>query len=199
MIRRQIVARGVRDQAVLDALRQVPRSQFVLPGSDPFADSPVPLPEGQTVSQPFIVARMTELLKVRPGMNILEIGAGIGYQTAILAAMGANIYAIERHQRLADMARERLVALGYDVKLICADGARGWPEPMVFDRILAAAAATREPTELLMRQLVDGGRAVLPVESDGGQNLLVVDRAGDELHRQMLDAVRFVPLVTDTL
>src|SRR5690606_15148298 len=124
---------------------------------------------------------------------------GIGYQTAILAAMGADVHAIERHQRLVGMAAERLDALGYRVQLICGDGARGWPEPMMFDRILSAAAAAREPTELFMRQLADGGRAVLPVESDDGQNLLMVDREGDKLHRQLLDAVRFVPLVTDSL
>ena len=190
----------MRDPYVLEAMRRVPRSAFMPPGEDPYADAPAPIGEGQTISQPYVVARMTELLGVRPAvpaMRVLEIGVGSGYQTAVLARLGAEVYGIERHAPLLARARESLARAGLlgRVHLHHGDGTRGWPEPMTFDRILAAAGAPEVPTKLLMAQLKDGGRAVMPVGPMDLQRLVLIDRRGDELRTTALDAVRFVPLI----
>ena len=196
MVRSQIAERGVTDERVLQAMRSVPREAFVPAGFDPFADGPAPIACGQTVSQPFIVARMTELLDVQPGMSVLDIGTGSGYQAAVLAEMGADVCSIERHAELSESARRNLDAAGYSrVRLHVGDGTLGWPEPMKFDRILVAAVAPAAPEKLLFSQLADGGRAVLPVGPDDDQRLFVFELRGDDLRAQVLDPVRFVPLV----
>ena len=202
MIHRQLELRDVRDRRVLEAMRRVPRSAFMPPGEDPYADAPAPIGEGQTISQPYVVARMTELLGVRPGMSVLEIGAGSGYQSAVLAAMGAEVFGIERHASLIEKARRSLERAGLidRVHLHHGDGTQGWPSTppntrRTFDRILAAAGAPEIPRNLIFAQLKDGGRAVLPVGPMEMQRLVIVDRAGDQLRTTPLDAVRFVPLI----
>src|SRR5437762_11148892 len=135
MVERQIAARGVDDQRVLDAMRQIPREAFVAPGFEEFAyeDSPLPIAEGQTISQPYIVALMIEAAEVRPGDRVLEIGAGSGYAAAVLGQIVDRVYAIERHPSLGESARERFKKLGYDnIELRVGDGTRGWPEAAPF-------------------------------------------------------------------
>lgn len=197
MIRYQLEARDIRDRRVLEAMRRVPRSAFVPAGEDPYFDGPIPIGEGQTISQPYVVARMTELLDVRPGMGVLEIGVGSGYQTAILAAMGAEVFGIERHAALIEKARRSLARAGLldRVHLLVGDGTRGWPEPRTVDRILAAAGAPELPKKLLHSQLADGGRAVLPIGPMESQRIMLIDRRGDTFDTRALDAVRFVPLI----
>ena len=140
---------------------------------------------------------MTELLRLRPGMRVLEIGVGSGYQSAVLAQLGAEVYGIERHAPLLETARQSLARAGLldRVRLHVGDGTQGWPGPVVFDRILAAAGAPEVPKKLLFAQLKDGGRAVLPIGPMDLQRLVSIDRAGDELRTTPLDAVRFVPLI----
>lgn len=200
MIRRQLMGRDVRDPRVLGAMRRVPRSAFVPPGEDPYFDGPIPIGEGQTISQPYVVARMTELLDVQPGMTVLEIGVGSGYQTAVLAAMGAEVFGIERHASLIEKARRSLERAGLlgRVHLHHGDGTKGWPAEngaRQFDRILSAAGAPEVPKKLLFAQLRDGGRAVMPVGAMESQRLVVIDRRGDSFETRPLDAVRFVPLI----
>ena len=202
MINRQLVARDIRDQRVLEAMRRVPRSAFIPPGQDPYFDGPIPIGEGQTISQPYVVARMSELLDVQPGMSVLEIGVGSGYQTAVLAAMGAEVFGIERHASLVDKARRNLQRAGFldRVHLLAGDGTRGWPgkpdqPPPMFDRMLAAAGAPQIPKKLLHRQLKDAGRAVLPIGPMDSQQIMVITRRGNEYDTRALDPVRFVPLI----
>lgn len=197
MVRHQLISRDIRAQRVLETMRRVPRSAFVPAGEDPYFDGPIPIGEGQTISQPYVVARMTELLDVAPGMSVLEIGVGSGYQTAILAAMGAEVFGIERHAALIEKARRSLTLAGLldRVHLLVGDGTRGWPEPRSFDRILAAAGAPELPRKLLQSQLADGGRAVLPIGPMESQRIMVIDRRGDMFDTRALDAVRFVPLI----
>ena len=202
LVRDQLVARYIRDERVLEAMRCVPRSAFIPPGQDPYFDGPIPIGEGQTISQPYVVARMTELLDIQPGMSVLEIGVGSGYQTAVLAAIGAEVFGIERHASLVEKAQRNLQRAGFlaRVHLLVGDGTKGWPQepdhpPRAFDRILAAAGAPETPRKLLNRQLKDGGRAVLPIGPMDSQRIMVITRRGDEYETEALDPVRFVPLI----
>ncbi|KQQ18319.1 protein-L-isoaspartate O-methyltransferase [Methylobacterium sp. Leaf123] len=197
MVETQLVARGIRDAAVLDAMRAVPREAFV-PGAlavEAYCDGPLPIGAGQTISQPTIVALMIEALALRPGDRVLEVGAGCGYAAAVLARMGAQIFAIERHAALSEAAGARLAALGLTVPLRIGDGHAGWPEAAPFDAILVSAAGPTIP-EALKAQLKPGGRLVIPVGPPGGQRLLRLTRRGpDRFESRDFGPVSFVPLL----
>jgi protein-L-isoaspartate(D-aspartate) O-methyltransferase len=200
MVERQIAARGVSDPRVLDAMRRVLRHAFVPPQSRERAynDYPLPIGEGQTISQPYIVALMTELLGIQAGDRVLEIGTGSGYQAAVLAALGAEVYTVEIKRALFDGAGPRLAEQGWaSVRLAHGDGYYGWPEAAPFDGIMITAAVDHIPPPLLA-QLAPGGRMVLPLGSPYGlmgQTLVVVSHAGDGgfAVREVL-GVRFVPM-----
>jgi protein-L-isoaspartate(D-aspartate) O-methyltransferase len=195
MVDGQIAARGVRDEATLRAMRKVPRHLFVpeaLAGQA-YDDHPLPIGHGQTISQPYVVAFMTEALGLRGGERVLEVGTGSGYQAAVLAEIAERVYTIEIVAPLAEEARVRLKELGYDnVEVRAGDGYRGWPEAAPFDAIMVTAAAPRIP-EPLRRQLRDGGRLILPV-GDEWQELVVVTRTGDAFEEKQVLPVRFVPM-----
>ena len=198
MIRQQIVERGIDDARVIEAIRHVPRDRFFpADGRDQaFADRAAPIGHGQTISQPYIVALMTQRLGLEPQHRVLELGTGSGYQAAILAHLAAEVYTIERVKPLLDEAWERLMDLGIrNVHYRFGDGTRGWPEAAPFDRILIAAGAPTLPRALLLGQLKDGGIAVLPVGPHDEQILVQVTRAGDELHSTDICACRFVKLI----
>jgi protein-L-isoaspartate(D-aspartate) O-methyltransferase len=196
MVDTQIRARGVHDDAVLRAMGKVPRHLFV-PGGlrrSAYADEPLPIGEGQTISQPYIVAYMTEALSLRGGERILEIGTGSGYQTAVLAEIAGEIFSVELIESLSLRARETLRSLGYgNVQFRVGDGSRGWPEAAPFDAIIVTAAAARVPEDL-EGQLAPSGTLVIPVGTDF-QELLRIRRKKKVLKREKLLAVRFVPLV----
>lgn len=198
MVDEQIVANGIRDAVTLDAMRAVPRHEFVPAASRDlaYADRPLPIGLGQTISQPYVVAYMTEQIRPRPGMRVLEVGTGSGYQAAILAATGATVYTIEIFGEHADSARARLDRLGYDVQVRHGDGFDGWPEAAPFDAIVVTAAAGFVPPPLI-RQLRPGGRMIIPVgDIYGAQNLVLVEKSDDErIRTRTLLPVRFVPLV----
>jgi protein-L-isoaspartate(D-aspartate) O-methyltransferase len=196
MVVGQIEARGVRDAAVLRAMRTIPRHEFVRSPERPYAyeDHPLPIGHDQTISQPYIVAFMSELAAVRPGARVLEIGTGSGYQAAVLAEMGADVYSIEIVEPLAAEARVTLDRLGYGrIHLRTGDGHRGWPEAAPFDAILVTAAAATVPPALL-EQLAVGGRLVIPV-GDWDQELEVHRRRESGVTVERVLPVRFVPLV----
>jgi len=201
MVERQLVARGVRDEHVLRAMRTVPRERFVDERLAAFAydDSPLPIEAGQTISQPFMVAWMIEAAEVAPGDHVLEVGAGSGYASAVLAQIAATVHAIERHALLTRIARERLDALACtNVHLRTGDGTLGWPEAAPFDAILVAAAGPQVPHPL-KEQLHLGGRLLMPLDvgAPGGtqQLLRVVRRGEDEFEQEVLGGVAFVPLI----
>src|SRR6478672_11723460 len=199
MVERQIAARGVHDRDVLEAMRAVPREEFVAGPLREFAyeDSPLPIEAGQTISQPYIVALMIEAAGIRHGDKVLEIGAGSGYAAAVMAEIAGHVYAIERQPELGRIAQERFERLGYEnVELKVGDGTCGWPEKGPFDAILAAAGGPEVP-DVLLEQLADGGRLVMPVgRSRDSQRLVVVHRTGERRFEQTeLGAVRFVPLI----
>lgn len=199
MVADQIAARGVRDHHVLEAMKTVPREAFVDPAYAEFAcdDSPLPIGQGQTISQPYIVAVMIEAAEIHPGDRVLEVGAGCGYAAAVMSRIAANVYAIERHKYLGDAAREHLAHIGYDnVEVMVADGTMGWPDAAPFDAIIVSAGGPRAP-EALKKQLKIGGRLVIPVGEDvHSQRLLRIVRRGEaEFDEHDLGAVRFVPLV----
>ena len=200
MVEEQLVARGIRDEDVLAAMRSVPRHLFVPSdlASEAYADSPLPIGFGQTISQPYMVAIMTALLGVDVRSRVLEVGSGSGYQTAVLAEVAGEVCAVERLAPLEERARTVLTRLGYDnVRLAIGDGARGWHERAPFQGILVAAAADEVPPELL-GQLADGGRLVVPVgRSHGDQVLTIVERVGDAFEERHDTLCRFVPLVRD--
>ena len=198
MLEEQLRARGIRDPRVLEAMEAVPRETFV-PAAEralAYEDSAVPLGQGQTVSQPYMVAVMTEALRPRPDDRVLEIGTGSGYQTAVLARLVAEVYSIERFDALADDARRRLDALGVEnVRIRVGDGTLGWPEHAPFDAILVTAGAPAVPPPLREQLSEDGGRLVIPVGDHRLQELVRLERRGTEWHRDELLGCRFVPLV----
>src|SRR5919109_1343481 len=175
MVDVQIAARGVRDPRVLEAMHRVPREAFVEPGFEEFAyeDGPLPIGEGQTISQPYIVALMIEAAEVKPGDSVLEVGAGSGYAAAVLGQIADRVYAIERHSSLGKAARQRLKKLGYDnIELRVGDGTWGWPEAAPFDAILVAAGGPEVPPAL-KEQLAIGGRLVIPVGEEERYQMLI--------------------------
>ena len=197
MIRSQIIERGISDERVLEAIRLVPRERFFSDASEqPFADRAAPIGFGQTISQPYMVALMSEKLELAGSERVLEIGTGSGYQTAILAKLAAEVYTIERIKPLLDLAFERLMDLNCrNVKFKLGDGTLGWAAAGPFDRILITASAPAIPKALLSSQLKDGGLAILPVGSQQEQMLTAVWRRGDELEPRDISMCRFVPLI----
>jgi len=195
MVRQQIETRGVKDPAVLAAMRLVPRHRFVPDDyrEASYQDSPLPIGESQTISQPYIVALMSELLEVRPGDKVLEIGTGSGYQAAVLAAMGLEVYTVEIRQGLCKRAELILAELGYDnAHVRCGDGYGGWPEEAPFAGIIVTAAPERIPDPLL-EQLAVGSRMVIPL-GDFYQQLMVIRRTDDGVEERSVIPVRFVPM-----
>jgi protein-L-isoaspartate(D-aspartate) O-methyltransferase len=197
MVARQIEARGLRDPHVLAALRAVPRHEFVPPhlAAEAYDDGPLPIGAGQTISQPYIVALMTEAVGLQPGERVLDVGTGSGYQAAVLAHITPHVFGIEIVPELAQSARARLARLGFGgVQVRTGDGWAGWPEHAPFDAIVLAAAPGRVPPALLA-QLAPGGRLCLPVGGTDGQELLVCTREADgSFSERRLGAVRFVPM-----
>jgi protein-L-isoaspartate(D-aspartate) O-methyltransferase len=201
MVRKDIEGRDVRDAAVLRVLREVPRHRFVPEHlvRHAYADHPLPIGGGQTISQPYIVAAMTELAGIRPDDRVLEVGTGSGYQAAVLSRLAREVYTIEILPELAASARERLLRLGYtNVTVQAGDGYLGWPEHAPFDAILVTAAPDDVP-EPLIEQLKPGGRMVIPVgPTYAVQSLLVVEKDAEGVVRQRnVMPVRFVPLVRE--
>jgi len=195
MVREQIAARQIRDPRVLEAMGRVPRHLFVPASRVPYAyeDRPLAIEGGQTISQPYIVALMSELAEIKKGDRVLEVGTGSGYQAAVLSAMGAEVYSIEIVKELADKAKQRLKDAGHGaVKLRHGDGYVGWPEAAPFDAILITAAPPRVPAPL-KEQLVVGGRLVLPL-GEGSQDLIVIRRTSTGFERTSVLPVRFVPM-----
>lgn len=188
---------GIRDEAVLGVMEALPRHIFLdeALAHRAYEDTALPIGHSQTLSQPYIVARMTELLMSRAPSRVLELGTGSGYQTAVLAALCDEVYSVERIKPLQDQARERLRLLKIrNVMLRHADGGMGWPERAPFDGILVTAAPKSVPQELL-DQLADGGVLVAPVGDEGRQTLVTITRDGDRFHTEEIEAVRFVPLL----
>jgi protein-L-isoaspartate(D-aspartate) O-methyltransferase len=198
MVREQIASRGLTDPELLRAFVTVPRHAFVREGS-PYADEALPLPAGQTISQPFIVALMTDAGRPAAGWQgarALEIGTGSGYQAAILAELGARVTSIERHRELSEQAAHRLADAGYDdVRLVVGDGTRGWPGGAPYDAVIVTAAGPSIPQPLLEQLAPDGGRLVMPVGTRWHQDLTVVERRGSELISSLREPVVFVPLI----
>jgi len=191
--------RGISDQAVLRAMDEVPREHFVTPefSDSAYADQALPIACGQTISQPYVVAYMTEQLEVGPQHRVLEVGTGSGYQAAILSRMAREVVSIERYRTLANLARERLKTLGYsNVTILVGDGFNGAPERAPFDRIIVTAAAAEVP-KALVEQLGAGGKLVLPLGPRHGAQYIVklTKTASGALTRENLIAVRFVPLL----
>jgi protein-L-isoaspartate(D-aspartate) O-methyltransferase len=197
MVLTQLERRGITDQRVLEAMRKVKRHHFVEPAfrDRAYDDSPLPLDEGQTISQPYVVARMTSLLNVQSTDKVLDIGTGSGYQTAVLAELGRKIYSIERHMTLLMKARRNLESEGYaNVVLKQGDGTIGWAEFGPFDKILISAAAPTFP-KTLFNQLRDGGTMVFPMGEMRTQILMVVERQGEDALTREVGQVSFVPLI----
>lgn len=200
MVEEQIARRGVEQPALLDAMREVPREDFV-PDKyrvTAYSDRPLPIGEGQTISQPYMVAMMTEALELEPDDKVLEIGTGSGYAAAILSRIAQDVFTVERHRSLAEQARQRFDKLGYDnIHVRHADGTKGWAEEAPFDAIVAAAAGPTIP-DSLKQQLAVGGRLVIPVgQRMGAQTLMRVTRTSEngDFKEENLGAVRFVPLI----
>lgn len=197
MVEQQLRGRGIRDERVLAAMARVPRHEFVPPEhrEEAYDDHPIAIGEGQTISQPFVVAAMLEALALRPDDVVLEVGTGSGYETAVLAELTRRVYSVERIASLAERARAVLERLGYsNVTVVQGDGSQGLPEAAPFDAIVVAAAAPRVP-QPLMDQLREGGRLVVPVGTGFAQALQLVRKIGSAATVMYLDGVRFVPLI----
>jgi protein-L-isoaspartate(D-aspartate) O-methyltransferase len=199
MVREQLVKRGITDSGVLKAMAAVPRHAFIPPllRAQAYHDGPLPVGIGQTISQPYVVALMTELLALTGKERILEIGTGSGYQAAILGKLAQEVISLERHKKLADRARKQLSKIGIvNVRVLHADGSEGDPTHAPYDAILVAAAAPKTP-RILLRQLANGGRLVIPVGGRGHQRIERWLRRDNDFQRERLSAVSFVPMRGD--
>jgi protein-L-isoaspartate(D-aspartate) O-methyltransferase len=197
MVAEQLIPRGIRAERVLAAMRRIPREKFLPAGQSgsAYSDGAMPIDCRQTISQPFMVARMTELLELRGTEPVLEIGTGSGYQTAILACLASHVYTVEWHLRLLTQAAERLGQLGLaNVSIRCGDGSLGWPEHAPFDAIIVTAGAPDVPSPLC-EQLGVGGRLVVPVGPEGDQTLVLVRRTAGGIERSDIMKCRFVKLL----
>jgi protein-L-isoaspartate(D-aspartate) O-methyltransferase len=197
MVERQIVSRGITNPRLLAVMRQVPRHVFIPAPYDraAYEDSPLPIGNGQTISQPYIVALMTDLLNPRPEDTVLEIGAGSGYQAAILAALAHHVITIERIPAVADLARSHLSGLGItNADLVVGDGTTGYPDRAPYEGIIVTAATPQIPQPLL-DQLAEGGRLVAPVGGHEIQELVLIRRTGNRITESRHGGVRFVPLI----
>jgi protein-L-isoaspartate(D-aspartate) O-methyltransferase len=199
MVSEQIAGRGLRDGALLDALRSVPREAFVPAGQADraYGDHALPIEAGQTISQPYIVALMIDAARVQGGDRVLEIGAGSGYAAAVIGQIAAQVIAIERHPQLVMLARERMARLAYEnIEVVEGDGSVGWPDAAPYDAILAAATGTHVPQPLI-DQLAPRGRLVMPIGDPAGTQQLVqvVKHKDGSIQQSDLGAVRFVPLI----
>ncbi len=195
MVEKQIMSRNVRDPLVLKAMKKVKRHRYVPKSYQPYSynDEPLPIGYGQTISQPYIVAYMTEALQLKGYEKVLEVGTGSGYQAAILAEIAKKVYTIEIVEPLCEEAESRLVAEGYqNVHCQCGDGYQGWPEEAPFDAVIVTAAPPEIP-EPLIKQLKNGGRMILPV-GEGFQELVLVTKKAGKIYKQSLIPVRFVPM-----
>lgn len=195
MIEEQLKSRDIKDPRVLDAMARVPRHELVADEyrAEAYADTPLPIGAGQTISQPYIVALMSQLAEIKPGDRVLEIGTGSGYQAAVLSTMGAEVYSIEIIKALAETASESLKRLGYDkVQVRHGDGYAGWPEHAPYKAILLTAAPPRIPAPL-QEQLAIGGKLVAPV-GDAAQDLIVITRTPEGFETRNVLPVRFVPM-----
>lgn len=198
MVREQLLGRDIKDENVVRAMAKLPRHLFVdasLSGKA-YNDHPLPIDEGQTISQPYVVALMTQAIGVKPGQKVLEVGTGSGYQAAVLSEMGGQVYTIEIRPKLAEKARSVLQSLAYgDVKVRPGDGYYGWPEAAPFDAIMVTAAANHIPPPLL-EQLAEGGKLVIPLGSTAYfQTLTLVEKKGEKRYTRHIGSVQFVPMV----
>lgn len=197
MVRTQLAERGLRDPRVLDAMRTVPRHEFVPEDlrQNAYEDHPLPIGEGQTISQPYIVAAMLEHLALKATDRVLEVGTGSGYVTALLSLLCAEVFSVERFASLAASADATLRRLGYaNVKIKVGDGSQGWSEHAPFDAILVSAATAEVPAPLFA-QLVEGGRMIIPVGSPTSQELQLIRNLNGRAEVRFLEGCRFVPLV----
>lgn len=200
MVEEQIAARGVKDARVLAAMRSVPRHLFLSDTDAPraYEDHPVNISCGQTISQPYMVAHMTEALQLKPSDRVLEIGTGSGYQAAVLSELAMQVYSIERHPQLAEESQEKLQRLGYtNVRVICADGTQGFSDAAPYEAILVTAGGPNVP-EPLTRQLTMGGRLICPAGDRKLQRLMRLTRTGEGLHYETGLECVFVPLVGES-
>jgi protein-L-isoaspartate(D-aspartate) O-methyltransferase len=200
MVAEQLAARDITDEALLEVFRRIPRHRFIDPGywDEAYADHPVRIGSGQTISQPYIVAFMTQALRAGPDAHVLEVGTGSGYQTAVLAALGCRVETVERHEELTERAAAVLEDLGLAerVEFHIGDGTLGLPEEAPYDRIIVTAAAPQPPPALREQLRPDGGRLVLPVGRTR-QRLIALTRHQSEFDEEHLLDVRFVPLIGD--
>jgi len=197
MVDSQLRQRGIADQRVLAAMERVPRHEFAPERyrDQAYEDHPLPIGEGQTISQPYIVAVMLDALKLAPTDKVLEIGTGSGYVTALLAELTESVISIERHESLAESARALLAVLAYsNVKVVIGDGTRGFPEAAPYDAIVVSAAAAEMPPALIT-QLGEGGRMIIPVGSEDSQQLRLVRIENGQPHIELRELCRFVPLI----
>jgi protein-L-isoaspartate(D-aspartate) O-methyltransferase len=197
MVEHQLRERGIHDERVLAAMNRVPRHEFVLPKDWPeaYADRPIAIAEHQTTSQPYMIAAMLQAAEIRPEDRVLEIGSGSGYQTALLAELSREVFAIERYPTLVEQARQALDRLGYqNITLVAGDGTLGFPQAAPFNAIIVSAAAPQPPPALI-QQLAVGGRLVVPVGDTSQQILEVVEKQPDGITVRSLEGCRFVPLI----
>lgn len=200
MVESQLIPRNIRNEDVLRAMASVPRHLFVPPryAEDAYIDRPLPIGNRQTISQPYMVARMTELLGAERGMKVLEIGTGSGYQSAVLASLGLRVWSVERVDALAQQARRRLAEMGFDTKVFYGDGRLGFPEAAPYDRVIVTAAS-EHVEHAWEEQLATGGRLVVPQDvMTGGQRLLVRCKSNSGYEDTWYDYCRFVPLLEGT-
>lgn len=199
MVESQLRARGIADERVLEAMLRVPRHEFAPERyrEQAYEDHPLPIGEGQTISQPYIVASMLEALTLSPNHKVLEVGTGSGYVTALLAELTAQVVSAERHASLAERARELLASMGYTTaRIIVGDGSRGFAELAPYDAIIVSAAAPELPPELV-EQLAEGGRMIIPVGTDDAQQLQLIQMRNGQPRTMLRELCRFVPLVSE--